>query len=162
VEEICSVSECISKGPDRWSQNLTPNPFWGFANPASAWEAVLPADRPGLGLVAYRLYPVRFADGKQEAVDLPPLEVEPLPNSFTRLGWDAVELAGDARQYRFGCSPLSCNFQAGQPGAVAVNRHCLVASEREAFELAEAFSIAKPEPGPYGVVEVWRAPANCS
>lgn len=160
VEEICSVSGCISKRPSRWTENLTPNPFWGFAGPASAWDAVFPEDRPGLELLAYRLYPVRFVDGRQEPLELPQLEAESLPDGCIRLGWDAVEIAGDVRHYHFGCSPLSCNFQAGQPGMTPVNRHCLAASEPVGFELARVFSISKPEPGPYCVVEVWRAAAD--
>jgi hypothetical protein len=162
VHEIGSVSECISKGPGRWTEDLTPNSFWGFADPESAWAAVVPEDRPGLELFAYRLYPVRFVEGRQEALELPALDVEPLADDFIRLGWDAVEIGGDAGHCHFGCSPLSCNSQAGQPGLTPVNRHCLVASEEAALKLARTFSITKPEPGPYCVVEVWRAAARGS
>ena len=38
----------------------------------------------------------------------------------------------------------------------AVNRYCFVATESEATDLARNFSVTKPEPGPYCVVEVWR------
>jgi hypothetical protein len=38
-----------------------------------------------------------------------------------------------------------------------MNRYCLVSKERAALELACRFSIDKPEPGPYCVVDVWRS-----
>jgi hypothetical protein len=43
-----------------------------------------------------------------------------------------------------------------EEGVPAVNRFCLVDTERDAVEMARAFSVSQPEPGPYCVVEVWR------
>jgi len=57
----------------------------------------------------------------------------------------------------FECSPLSCNLMALE---VAVTRHCLVDDLEAARELARRFSVEEPEPGPYYVVEVLRAPAD--
>ena len=77
-------------------------------------------------------------------------DVTPLPKAFDCLGYDAVELTDGQC---LGCSPLSCNGEAAQH---PVNRYCLVATEQEGIALARRFSISKPEPGPYSVVEVWR------
>ena len=156
IDEIASVSGCIAHEPQRWTEQLTPNEFWGFADPPSAWEAVFPEDRPGLVLFAYKLFPARFVDGRQEPLEMPELAIEPLPDSFLRLGWDAVEIRGHVHGYHFGCSPLSCNHQANLPHAAPINRHCLAESEEQGIALARRFSISKPEPGPYCAVEVWR------
>lgn len=89
----------------------------------------------------------------------PELAVEPMLASFARLGWDAVQ----GGQYQsFGCSPLSCNNQAGEAGVPVVNRHCLVESEQGGIALARLFCVREPEPGPYCVVEVWRDAARAA
>lgn len=152
VEEICSVSNCIAAGPDLPSDNWPCNAFGGFDDPTQAWLAIAADLRRDFDMFAYRLVPMLFRDGQAEPLEIAPLDVEPLPDTFERLGYDAVELT----QGRFwGCSPLSCNGQAGEAGA-SVNRHCLIASESEVLDLARSFSVSKPEPGPYCVVEVWR------
>ncbi len=43
---------------------------------------------------------------------------------------------------------------------VEVNRFCLVDTLGEAISLAERFSRGEAEPGPYYVLNVWRAPGN--
>ncbi len=152
VEEICSVSDCIAEARDSRMDDVPFNPFGGYHSPSSAWQAVGQDSRRDFDLFAYRLAQVLFRDGREETIELPPLEVEPLPNYFERLGYDAAELGVGPS---FGCSPLSCNGQASEERAL-VTRYCLVANEQEGLELARAFSLSKPEPGPYCVVEVWR------
>lgn len=150
IEEICSVSGCIAKAP---ALDMDGNPIiemFCYPSTASARLAVATAEKQRFDLFAYRLAPVRFADGQAMVLTIPPLEVETMPASFERLGYDAVELSDD---WSFGCSPLSCN---GQTDAALVNRYCLVATEKEGLALACAFSLAKPEPGPFCAVEVWR------
>jgi hypothetical protein len=119
-----------------------------------AWS-VVPADARGdYELFAYRLYLVQFEEGLEEPIlEWWDLDVEPMGSSFVRLGWDAVQGGNNSS---FGCSPLSCNYEAGQRGMPPVNHYCLVDTEEVAIELARSFSISKPEPGPYCVVEVWR------
>jgi hypothetical protein len=38
-----------------------------------------------------------------------------------------------------------------------VNRYCLVDDLAAAYDLAVLFGVRQPEPGPYVIVEVWRA-----
>jgi hypothetical protein len=97
---------------------------------------------------------VQFEDGQEEAIDLwwEPA-VEPMTETFVRLGWDAV-VGGNG--HSFGCSPLSCNSGADIVRCPEINRYCLVGDERAATGLARSFSVTQPEPGPYCVVEVWR------
>lgn len=149
VEEIGSVSNCIASGI-----GSTDDPLNLYADAGQAWAAVPVEARAGFALYAYRLWPVQFADGHEEAIDLwwEPAVV-PMADSFVRLGWDAV-VGGNG--HSFGCSPMSCNSGADIVRCPEINRYCLVADEPAALALARSFSITQPEPGPYCVVEVWR------
>ena len=150
VEEICSVSNCVARGPDAPTGNMPFNEFGGYESPAAAWQAVARELRSHFTLLAYRVGSHWFREGQVEQLELPALDVMPLAENFDRLGYDAVELTWGSC---LGCSPLSCN---GQTGAAVVNRYCLVDTEQEGVELARAFSSSKPEPGPYCLAEVWR------
>jgi hypothetical protein len=111
-------------------------------------------------LYAYRMFPVRFAHGKEEPFAISLVGVQPLPEDYDWLGYDVVSRETDAE---FGCSPLDCN---GLCVKVAVNRYCLVNELGLAFRLATEWSIGEyqpdgsyvgpAEPGPYYVVEVFR------
>lgn len=154
VEEICSVSNCIARRIERKDDVGNENPL-GLYSDADLARAAVPAEsRSDFVLYAYRLWVVQFEDGREEAIDLwwEPA-VSPMTDSFVRLGWDAV-VGGDG--HCFGCSPLSCNSGADNVRCPELNRYCLVSDERAAIALARSFSISKPEPGPYCVVEVWR------
>jgi len=155
VEEICSVSNCIAEGTNDPASN---DPLGLYADVGRAW-AVVPAEaQADFAIYAYRLWPVQFEDGREEPIDLwwEPT-VEPMADTFVRLGWDAV-VGGNG--HSFGCSPLSCNSGADIVRCPEINRYCLVADERAAMALVRSFSITKPEPGPYCVVEVWRDTAT--
>jgi hypothetical protein len=111
-------------------------------------------------LYAYRVFPVRFDNGMQNPFEFPPLTVQPLPDDYESLGFDAV-----SRQMGnvFEHSSLWCN---GYWNQVAVNKYCLLDDVQEAFRLGRMFSIGEftpeggyvgnGEPGPYFVAEVWR------
>jgi hypothetical protein len=154
VEELCSVSDCIAQGPEGWREQCKHNFYDMYDNPELAWTVVPAKVRADFDLFAYRLLLLQFEGGQEEPMEAwPELVVAPMSSSFVRLGWDAVE---GGHFQGFGCSPLSCNGQAGVDGIPAVNRYCLVETEQQGIELARCFSISKPEPGPYCVVEVWR------
>ncbi len=153
VDEICSVSNCIARGIRNAS-----DPFGLYANADLAWAAVPVDSRADCAMYAYRLWPVQFEEGAEEPIDLWwELAVEPLAETFVRLGWDAV-IGGN--QYSFNCSPMSCNQGCRVVHSPDMNRYCLVSNERGALELARRFSIDQPEPGTYCVVEVWRDTAT--
>jgi hypothetical protein len=154
VEEICSVSSCIARPFAAPSMPENDNPLGLFSDPDSAWAAVPAAGRSTADLYAYRLWPVQFDEGREDAIELwwEPA-VAPMPATFVRLGWDAV-VGGNG--HGFGCSPLSCNSGADIVECPQINRHCLVSDETSAIALARSFSVTQPEPGPYCVVEVWR------
>lgn len=124
--------------------------MWIYDTTELAMSIVPETSRHDFDLYAYQLFPVVFTDGQQQSFEIPLLEVQPLPGSFERLGYDAV-----SRTYGncFECSPLSCNHFAEH---ITVNRHCLVDDQATAFRLAAEFEAGNAEPGPYFVIEVWR------
>jgi hypothetical protein len=153
VKEVCSVSGCISRSPEDWIDRWLHNDLWVFNDEQTAWAVVQDgASNPDYTLFAYRLFPIEFQDGEQRPFPIPPLAVQPLPDTYSRLGNDAVSRwAGSS----FECSPLSCNYAAAQ---FPVNEFCLLDDLAEALRLATLFSREEEgyEPGPYHVVEVWR------
>ncbi len=154
VEEICSVSDCIARGPERWQDQGRHNCHDLYDTPDLAWSVVPAEVRSQFDLFAYRLLLVEFMNGKEAPIEVwwEPT-VERKSPSFVRLGWDAV-VGGN--HHLFGCSPMSCNAGCNIVEVAKKNRFCLVNTKNEAIVLARQFSIEQPEPGPYCVVEVWR------
>ncbi len=154
VEEVCSVSECISTAPPNWIDKWRHNAMWVYDTPDLAWAVIPDEDRLRYTLFAYRILPRRFDESGETDIPLPQLNVIPLPSGFISLGFDAVSRSGEAG---FECSPLSCNSLAS---AYPVNRHCLVNDIDTAIAMAQDFTVGKCEPGPYYVVEVLRQENN--
>jgi len=151
VAEVCSVSSCVSSGPDDWVQRWQHNALWVYDSPALAWSAVPRDARDEFDLYAYRLYPVEWVAGVPRPLAIPALPaLEPLDASFECLGCDVVSRSAGTS---FECSPLSCNSMAREH---PVNRYCLLDDPATAFRLAGEFEGGGGEPGPYCVVEVWR------
>jgi hypothetical protein len=84
--------------------------------------------------------------------DLPALPQEPELLQYVRIGYDIVER--NPARLGFGCSPLSCNSMAEN---ILVNDFCLLDDLESALSTAQRFEIARPEPGPYIVIEVLAA-----
>ena len=155
VDEICSVSECISKSPPDWVDCWLHNTdTWLFDSPGAAWWVVPEVERERYRLYAYRLGPTLFHEsGKETEHPLPEIKAVPIPASFVRIGYDAVvRHLDDTHIGSFGCSPLSCNYMAEE---YPVNRYCLVDDLDTALAMARDFASGNCEPGPYCVVEVW-------
>jgi hypothetical protein len=148
VVDICSASTCTSSAPEGWIDHWLHNELWLFPNEDSARKVVPKDQAERYDLHAYRMFPVRFDEGKEEPFSILDMDVQPLASSYRRLGYDVV-----SRQMgnEFECSPLSCNSGAEQ---FEVNEHCLVDAPERAMELALEFSRGPWEPGPYYVVEV--------
>jgi hypothetical protein len=150
VEEVCSVSTCMSPGPENWVDVWRHNELGWYDSAELAW-AVVPEDAVGFEVFAYALAPVVFVAGEQRPLALPELAVAMRPSAYEVVGFDAVSKSDSDF---FECSPLSCNNMAGE---VPVNRYCLVNTASEAVAAARRFSLDQPEPGNYYVIQVWRA-----
>jgi hypothetical protein len=154
VRAIRSVCECVSSGPPDWIRHWTHNEMWVYSTIAAAWEVCPEDERPGYEMQAYRMLPTGWDEGIEEQFAIPPLQVEPLPGDFRRVGFDVVSMeTGNAG---FGHSPLSCNHMARE---IPTNEDCLLDDIDVAKRTAAAFSRGDVEPGPYYVVEVLRRPA---
>lgn len=149
VEEICSASNCLSRGPDNWLAAWKHNEHWVFDTPELA-AAMTGTSQVQFEIYAFQQYPIRLENGTiiEEPVKIS--RATPLPSDYEFLGYDAVSRSCDTN---FECSPLSCNHAAGK---MPVNSRCLFDTLDEAIAGAKAFSSGPWEPGPYYVVEVYR------
>ncbi|MEQ1670129.1 MAG: hypothetical protein ABL893_04655 [Hyphomicrobium sp.] len=166
VEEICSVSNCVSHEPDGFADaNPARNAMWLFPSETAASASVKPPDDiEDFDIFAYKLLPIVFGDEgeqleleegtEQSAYDSASRTAEPLPPDFELLGYDCPNKgSADWPQSGFECSPLSCNGMAAE---IQVNAYCLLDTLAEALVVASRFGKEQPEPGGYYVVEVWR------
>ncbi|MFH1183478.1 MAG: hypothetical protein V1755_00360 [Chloroflexota bacterium] len=158
VEEICSVSDCISSGPegwiDQWKHNVT---WWFFDTEAAAREVT---GEEEYDMYAYRLFPVVFDRDTETPIDVD-ASAEGDLGCYEFLGYDIVSRS---RGTNFECSPLSCN---GGCKEYDVNRHCLVDAVDEAWRVAKEIAHDSAEkgswePGPYYLFEVYRRSRNQS
>lgn len=149
VDEICSVSTCMSPGPEDWVGEWKHNALGWYDSPELAW-AVVQAHAEAFEVFAYALAPVVFAAGEQRPLAVPSLAISERPSSYEAIGFDAVSRSVSDF---FECSPLSCNNLAAE---VTVNRYCLIDSVNDAMAAAQRFSREQPEPGDYYVIQVWR------
>jgi hypothetical protein len=155
VEEICSVSNCISKPPknwiDHWKHNMT---WWLYDTEDVAW-AITESDPESYDMYAYRMFPVVF-EGTTES----PLAVESTAtgdlSDYDFVGYDAVSREQEVAEFCH--SPLSCNKALTQ---YKVNRFCLMDELEEAWrvtrEIARDAKEKKTwEPGSYYLCAVYR------
>jgi hypothetical protein len=160
VEEICSVSCCISKSPAGQHPSRM-----GFCPSETLAQRVICAkpDRAAYDLYAYFMLPVAFEDdgemrdlnhAEREVLAEAENGVGPMPPGYVRLGWDfATNSLGWETWPLFGCSPLTCN---GLAQNIATNRFGLIDDIDRAFAVAGEIVSTPCEPGPYYLVQVWR------
>lgn len=151
VREICSVSQCISPGPEDWIEAWLHND-WGWFNRIEDARAVTPrGDESMYRLFAYRVHPTVFTrDGRVPLVVPSSVHPEAIDDGFRSLGFDSVSKSMES-VLGLECSPLSCNGMAPE---MSVNEFCLFRTLAEAVAGAERFAAEQPEPGSYYVVEV--------
>lgn len=157
VHSICSASNCISKGPRGFDfpeiSEQSFNQYGGFNRLDDAKSAIPPKQKSEFALFAYAVPEWIYEEGKSIPAEIGCVEPEEMPNDglgFQKLGFDVIDMSS----CNIGHSPLSCNGQAGLHES-KVNSYCLVDKEEDALQLAELFSIEKPEPGNYMVIEIW-------
>jgi hypothetical protein len=161
VEEVCSVSCCISKAPSAGQQPTR----MGFCSSETLALRMICAEphRGAYDVYAYFMLPVAFEDDG-EMRDLNQTErdvlaeaengVGQMPQGYVCLGWDfATNSLGWETWPLFGCSPLTCN---GLAQYIATNRYGLIDDIDRAFAVAGEIVQTPCEPGPYYLVQVWR------
>lgn len=130
------------------------NQYGGFNQLATAIDLCAKNLDDEFDIYAYAIPEFHFQDGvahEEEIGCVDPDEIPENSSDFLMLRYDVVEL----RDYSYFCSPLTCNGQA-YLNIDILNQYCLVEQKTDAIKLATEFSIHKPEPGPYTIVEVWK------
>ena len=148
VEEVCSVSECISAGPKDWIENWLHNALGFYDSESLAWQVVGP-DRAGFHMYGLRIYPLQFDHGAMRPW-VSPVQLDLDLAEFDLLGLDVVSRSVADN---FECSAMSCNNGADE---FPVNRFCLIDDPATAYEACAAVSEGEYEPGPYYLLQVYR------
>jgi hypothetical protein len=156
--DIASVSDCLSKRPDKWVERWDFNRATFWNSEAETWACVPDESKSEFRLLAYQILPLLFDTSgieKQVTIDqLFPADLPELPSArppYRRIGYDVVERNASMGMLGFGCSPLSCN---GMAESIPVNEFCLIDDMETALAAARSFGVEQPEPGPYVIVEV--------
>lgn len=156
VEDILSVSGCISPAFADYASHWKHNGFWLFDRPEdmAAIAAEEGAELATMALfyieVLAREFDTKAGAWRQQAL-MPdePVLVRP-PDGARLMGYDVVSFAmGNAPE----CSPLSCN---GLAATIPVNRHCLFDTPESAKAALEQGLFRNAEPGPYRIMAVYR------
>jgi hypothetical protein len=155
VREICSVSECISSGPENWIDLWLHNDLGWFNRIPHAIRAISPGEESQFRLSAYRLFPEVFTAGGRAPYTVPDsVRPEAIPTGFRSLGFDSASKSMET-VLGLECSPLSCNGMADEIGA---NEFCLFPGLDVAIAGAQRFAAEQPAPGDYYVIEVLEGP----
>jgi hypothetical protein len=164
VEEVCSVSCCISKAPPGAVSAWCHNAMGFYASEALALSVIPPReDRAAYDLYAYAMLPVAFdedgepralTDDESRALSEAAKDTDEIGPGYQLLGWDVVSNSlGWVESQSFECSPLTCNSLAG---TILANRYGLIDALDAAFAAAPEIIRAPSEPGTYYLVQVWR------
>jgi hypothetical protein len=154
IEDVYSVSNCVSPDFMEWINAWKHNGYWFFDDPQIIEELARTEgiSLDGLTLFFYRMHEQEWDPDDDEWRKITPeksfrTDVK-LPAKPQREGFDVVTYtSGNAAE----CSPLSCNHYAEQ---FDTNRHCLLDTFDQAIEHIENGSFLDGEPGPYRVIEV--------
>jgi hypothetical protein len=155
VEDVYSVSGCISEYFTDYIEHWRHNGYWLFNSPDDMYEIANKAgvDRSGLTLFYYEVYEYEFEETEKlwsEFASEPAFvtAVEP-PNRSQLVGFDVTSFsAGTVPE----CSPLSCNSLADE---IKTNEHCLLATLEDAKLALEAGRFDNSEPGPFRIFAVY-------
>ena len=155
VNDIYSVSACISNDFADYINYWQHNGYWLFDNPEIirriAKQNSIKLDNAQL--FYYEIYEYQFDEIAREWKAFTPessfvLDVKK-PVSPSLEGFDVVSFsAGTSSE----CSPLSCNSLSEQ---IQTNTHCLLSTLEEAKKLLEIGAFLECEPGPYRIFSVY-------
>ena len=153
VEEILSVSECMSPSPIDHASLWLCNSWWLYDSERLLEQALSLSSIPERAVVRrffYEVHPEFLKEGRRfPAVDVPSSAVARSEELLLR-GFDVTCFPSGPPD----CSPLSCNSGAKE---FEVNRYCLLDTLDQALEVAASIDGGAYEPGPYGVLAVWEA-----
>jgi hypothetical protein len=155
VEDIYSVSGCLSKDFADYIKFWKHNGYWLFDSPEVIAQVAREQsiDLTGTTMFYYEVYEQEFDDAKEQWC---PYEREPsfptnvrTPEKNSLAGFDVVN---SVMRNSPECSPLSCNSLANE---VQTNSHCLLSDFNTTKRLIEAGKFKNSELGPYRIYAVY-------
>jgi hypothetical protein len=155
VEDIYSLSGCVSENFADYIPHWRHNGFWLFDAPAVmadlARELAIPLR--GLTLFYYEAHEEEYNETTRLWEPFEPEAAFPtaieVPRAGRLEGFDVVTFSARTAPE---CSPLSCN---GLAATLAVNRHCLLDTFEAARKAIEAGTFDHSEPGPFRIIAVY-------
>ena len=158
VEDIYSVSGCISGDFTDYVNFWKHNKFWFFDTPAvmESIAANESLDLSGMTLLYYEVYEEEYNDqtncwqplSPESFCEFNPTNVIP-PREKRLEGFDVVSYSMLSDHE---CSPLSCNHLCKE---IPVNRHCLFETFDAAKDALDRRAFLHCEPGPYRILAVY-------
>ncbi len=155
VDDIYSLSECISKNFAPYMNYENHNGYWLFDSPAVMEKIARDngVDLAGMTLFYYEAFEEEFDEESRRWSAFEP--EPPFPTNIEKPA--SVHLEGfDVATFYMGnspeCSPLSCNYLATK---LPVNRHCLLETSEQAKQYLEAGQFDASEPGPFRIFAVY-------
>ena len=155
VDDIYSLSGCVSDNFTDYTNYWKHNGYWLFNSPAVMEEIARENSLVlvGMTLFYYEVFTEQFDENSKEWSTFEPEASFPTkveePASAQLEGYDVTTFSvGNSPE----CSPLSCNSLAA---AITVNRHCLFESFGEAKQSLEAGQFDGSEPGPFRIFAVY-------
>jgi hypothetical protein len=155
VEDIYSVSGCLSKDFADYINFWKHNGYWLFDSPDIIEQVAQEhsIDLAGTTMFFYEVYEQEFNDAKEQWY---PYERDRsfitnvcLPEKKILAGFDVVS---STQRNSPECSPLSCNSLANE---IQTNSHCLLSDYETAKQLVETGRFKDSEPGPYRIFAVY-------
>jgi hypothetical protein len=155
VEDIYSVSGCVSEDFADYVHYWKHNGYWFFDSPEIIQQLAQDhaLELAGTALFFYEVHEREFNEDEAQWTAFKP---EPafttrvvLPLEKTLQGYDVVTFSvGTSAE----CSPLSCNSLAAE---MDTNRHCLLPSFELAQQLLDEGKFNNTEPGPHRIFAVY-------
>jgi len=160
VEDIYSLSGCISRDFADYIHHWKHNGYWLFDSPEIIQEIAKQQsiDISNCTLFYYEGYEFEYDEDSKEW-----LSYEPEPSFTTAItqpisrelqGFDVTSFSMHTSPE---CSPLSCNSLAEN---IAVNEYCLFSSFEAAKHNLESGKFDKVEPGPFRIIAVYKISNN--
>jgi len=155
IQDVLSVSGCISEYFADYISHWKHNGYWLFDSPAIIQQLAKDKqiDLAGTTLFFYEVYEQGFHEEAREWTTFDPetsFATNPsMPGEKQLCGFDVVTFcAGTSPE----CSPLSCNALAA---TINTNNHCLLNSLEEAKQLLESGRFNNSEQGPFRIFAVY-------
>ena len=155
VQDIYSLTECLSKDFADYIKYWKHNGYWFFDSPDIIENLAKKnsLDLEGTKLFYYEVYELEFHDDDSGWHNFEPegsFQTNVItPNNKFLEGYDIATFSGGTSPE---CSPLSCNSLASM---VKTNHHCLLSSFDEAKQSLERGHFNNTEPGPFRIFAVY-------